>query len=246
VLVVVTSLALYYVLTEAALIEELARLREEVALADYRKRLSGEMHDGIQSSLYGITGRLELARKLIASDPAAAARLAVDQRFPVRQAAAELRYLVHLLRSPAVEREGFVEATQHHVSLFAERSSVSALFEIEGDARPLPAGVAHAAFRIVQEALMNVEKYACATEARVTLSYGEDRFACTISDNGVGFDIAALPHTPPMGGGFGLPGMAQRAVDVGGRAEVSSTPGKGTVIAFISSTAGAATTEKGT
>ena len=238
VLLVVTSLAVYYALTEAALIEELGRLREKVALTDYRSRLSREMHDGIQSYLADIAVRLELARKLMVTDPAAAARIAVDQRFSVRQAAAELRYLVRRLRSPAVEREGFVEATHHHVSLFAEHSSVSASFEIEGEARPLPADVAHAAFRIMQEALMNIEKYARATEVRVTLGYGADRFTCTISDNGVGFDAASLPDAPTMGGGFGLPGMAQRAASVDGTAEVSSTPGEGTVITFIAPTAG--------
>ena len=232
VLVAVTSLATYYALTEAALIEELGRLREKVALADYRNRLSREMHDGIQHYLADIAVRLELARKVMATDPAKAAQIAIDQRFSVRQAAAELRYLVRLLRSPAVERGGFVDAVRHHLSLFAESSSVSAPLEIRGDVRPLPADVAQAAFRIMQEAVMNVEKHAQATEAKVTLSFGGDCFGCTIKDNGAGFDPASLPSAPAIGGGFGLPGMTQRAESVGGTVRVSSAPGQGTEVAF--------------
>jgi len=132
-LLAVTSVAIYYALTEAALIEELGRLREKAALSDYRSRLSREMHDGIQHYLADIALRLELARKLIATDPAQAARIAIDQRFAVRQATAELRYLVRLLRSPAVERQGFVEALRHHLSVFAESASISAPLEISGD-----------------------------------------------------------------------------------------------------------------
>jgi len=231
ILFVVTSLAIYYALTETARIEELAQLREKVALADYRQRLSQEMHDGIQHYLADIVMRLELARRLMAGDAAEAARLAVDQRFAVRRAAAELRYLVRLLRSPALEREGFVEALRHHLALFAESCSVSAPLEIEGEVTPLPAQAAHAAFRIIQEALMNAEKHAQATEVKVTLRFSVDQFACTIKDDGIGFDPAALP-APGTESGLGLPGMTQRAESVGGTIRVSSAPGQGTEVEF--------------
>lgn len=231
ILFAVTSLAVYYARTETARIEELARLRERVALADYRQRLSREMHDGIQHYLADIVMRLELARRLITDDPLKAARLAVDQRFAVRQAAAELRYLVRLLRSPAVEREGFVDALRHHLSVFSEDSSVSALLEIEGEAGPLPVEVAHAAFRIIQEALMNAEKHAQATDVKVTLRFAPNEFACTVTDNGRGFDATTVPGAG-IDGGLGLPGMTQRAESVGGRACVTSAPGRGTEVAF--------------
>ncbi len=232
VLAMATSLAIYYSRSESALIEELTRLREEVALSNYRTRLSQEMHDGIQHYLASIAVRLELARKLMRADPAEAARIAVDQRFAVRQASAELRYLVRLLRSPGLEREGFVDALRHHLSLFTEGSPMSVSFEIDGEATALPPDVAQAAFRVIQEALMNVEKHAKATEAKVTLSFGADCFGCVIADNGTGFDPAPSSQTPAVGGGFGLPGMMQRAESVGGKVEVSSAPGQGTVVEF--------------
>jgi len=231
ILFAVTSLAVYYARTETVRIEELAKLRERVALADYRQRLSREMHDGIQHYLADIVMRLELARSLMTEDPLKAARLAVDQRFAVRQAAAELRYLVRLLRSPAVEREGFVDALRHHLSVLSEDSSVSAQLEVEGEVGPLPVEVAHAAFRIIQEALMNAEKHAEATEVRVTLHFARDEFACTVTDNGRGFDATAVPAAG-IDGGLGLPGMTQRAESVGGSACVTSAPGQGTKVTF--------------
>ncbi len=232
ILLVTASLATYNAMTEQALIEEVGRLREEIALASYRSRLSQEMHDGIQHYLADIAVRLELARSLISRDPVGAARMAADQRFVVRQALGELRYLVRLLRSPAVEREGFVDALRHHLSLFSESSSVAAPLEIEGEAEPLPPEVAHAAFRIMQEALMNVEKHAKARQARVILRFAPCLFGCTIKDDGVGFDPSAAPEQPSVTGGFGLLGMQQRAESVGGQLRVVSSPGAGTEVTF--------------
>jgi signal transduction histidine kinase len=245
VLLMATSLAIYYSRTESALIEELVRLREEVALSDYRTRLSREMHDGIQHYLASIAVRLELARRLVDTDPAEAARIATAQRFAIRQASAELRYLVRLLRSPALEQEGFVDALRHHLSLLTEGSSMSVRLEVGGEARPLPPDVAQAAFRVMQEALMNAERHAHATEVKIKLNFGADRFGCTIEDNGVGFDPASLPRAPGPAGGFGLPGMSQRADSVGGKVEVSSAPGQGTLVAFTAPVVETGTGEKG-
>jgi signal transduction histidine kinase len=204
------------------------------------------MHDGIQHYLADIAIRLELARSLIPKDPATAARMAVDQRYVARQAAGELRYLVRLLRSPAVEEAGFVDALRNHLTLFAEGASLAASLEIVGDPAPLPPDVAHAAFRIMQEAIMNVQKHARAQEAKVVLRFAPDQFRCTIRDNGLGFDLSSAPEQPSATGGFGLLGMKQRAASVGGRLDVISSPGEGTEIAFTAPTGGAANLAQGT
>ena len=237
-----TLLAARYALTEAARLEQIARLREKVVLADYRTRLSQEMHDGIQHYLVNIAARLELARKLMGKEPEQAANIAVDQRFAVRQAADELRYLVRLLRSPAAEREGFVDALKHHLSLFAERSSISAPLAIQGTTTPVPPKVAHAAFRILQEALTNVEKHAQADQGAVTLRFGSDLFECVIADKGVGFDPSNTAERPGIEGGLGLSSMRERAESVGGRLQVNSVPGQGTEITVTVPMAGHDTT----
>jgi signal transduction histidine kinase len=232
ILALAVSQAVLYAMSEAGRVEENARLREELALADYRDRLSREMHDGIQHYLADISVRLEMARKLAEEDPAQAAGMAVDQRFAVRQAADELRYLVRLLRSPAVDREGLATAVRHHLSLFGARLSVSTPLEVEGGPRSVPPQVAHSVFRIVQEALMNIEKHARAGRVKVALKFGEDSLRCIIADDGIGFSPVEVAGEAEDGGRFGLVGMRQRAEAVGGQLHINSSPGQGTEVVF--------------
>lgn len=230
VLLLVTLVAARYALTEAARLEQIARLREKVALADYRARLSREMHDGIQHYLVNIAARLQLARMLMAKNPERAARMAVDQRFTIGQAADELRYLVRHLRSPVIERQGFVDALREHVSMFADRSPLAAALEVEGTPTALLPDVEQAVLRIVQEALTNTQKYAQASEVKVHLRFGCDLFEGVIADNGVGFEPSDMPEEPGIEGGLGLFSMRERAESVGGSLQVNSVPGQGTQI----------------
>jgi signal transduction histidine kinase len=232
VVLLATSQGIVYSLAEASRVEENAKLREKVALADYRDRLAQEMHDGIQHYLVDIGVRLELARRQIADDPAQAANLAVDQRFAVRQAADELRYLVRLLRSPAVDREGFLNALRNHLATFGERASVSTPLRVEGAVVPVPPPVAHAAFRIIQEALTNIERHAQARQVQLTLSFAADVLECLIADDGIGF-VPPADGTPGVDTGFGLSSMRQRAAAVGGSLQIDSAPGQGTKVMVV-------------
>jgi signal transduction histidine kinase len=88
------------------------------------------------------------------------------------------------------------------------------------------------AYRIVQEALTNVAKHACATICRVHMERSADRVAITIEDDGVGFDpVPAGHHVRP---GLGLVGIRERAIQLQGEATVDSGTGRGTrlVVAF--------------
>jgi signal transduction histidine kinase len=232
VLIIVSSLAVSFGLAETVRIEEVTRLREQAKEAGERHRLAQEVHDGILSYLDAIPLRLDLARKLIDEDSLEAARIAADQRFTVRQAIIELRCLTEALQAPSGERTGLVERLQHHLSVSGERSPLAVRLETEGEVRPLPAEVEKEAFRIVQEAMINAEKYARATEVRVRLCYAENSFTCSICDDGVGFDTTAPPKACSSAAGFGLPSMAQRARSVGGELHITSAPGRGTEVAF--------------
>ncbi|MGD9495217.1 MAG: sensor histidine kinase [Armatimonadota bacterium] len=230
--VLVTALAAAFAEREIRRVEEMTRLREQVALSEYRSRLSQEMHDGIQHYLVSIAIRLEFARQMLAHNPRRAAALAVDQSLTVRQAADELRHLVRRLRSPALEQRGFVDALRDHLSIFAQRSGIVAPLEVQGQPRTLPPDTEQAAFRIVQEVLTNTEKHAHATEVRIKLRYEAERVECVVVDNGAGFDPSQVPSEPTMEGGFGLSSMHQRAEQVGGRLGVVSAPDQGTRITF--------------
>ena len=95
---------------------------------------------------------------------------------------------------------------------------------------PISAEMRHNVFLAFKEALNNVAKHYKATEALVFLSTSEDGFTIVLHDNGKGFDPATV--TPRPGRGNGLKNMAQRLDKIGGRCDVSSTPGGGTEIKF--------------
>ncbi len=231
IILIATSLAISFAVAEAGRVEELTRLRERVALGDYRAGLSREMHDGIQHYLAHAAMRLELAGRLIESDPAAAARMAVDQRLTIRHAADELRYLVRQLRSQAVERLGFVAAVRRHLESLREHTDLDALLTVEGDERALPPAVELAAFRIVQEALTNTEKHAKASRVEVRLRYEPEAFECSILDDGVGFDREAIREA--AFGGVGLESLTERAEAIGGEIRIESAPGEGTRVRLM-------------
>ena len=98
-----------------------------------------------------------------------------------------------------------------------------------GDERVLPSGVETALLRICQESLVNILKYAHASEVGVTLHYEDASVRLTVQDNGRGFD-PDTPHQTDASGGFGLISMRERARLLGGELRVESSPGKGTLV----------------
>ncbi|MDT5071323.1 MAG: two-component system, NarL family, sensor kinase, partial [Mycobacterium sp.] len=97
------------------------------------------------------------------------------------------------------------------------------------DAR-LPDHIEIALYRIAQECLQNVVKHACATNASLTFSVGDDAARLEIVDNGIGFDTFEHPLGADEMGGYGLLSMAERAEIVGGRLNIRSRPGSGTAV----------------
>jgi signal transduction histidine kinase len=92
---------------------------------------------------------------------------------------------------------------------------------VEGPARPLPAPVDVAAFRIVQEALTNVVRHAAATSATVEVTYGDEAVTAVVEDDGRGSAAGSV------GSGSGIVGMRERAHSVGGSVEAGPREGGG-------------------
>lgn len=232
IVVIASSVATFYSLTEASTVEENTRLRERLAVADYRSELSREMHDTVLQRLSRIATRLEMARVASRTDPDQALRIATNERLTARQAADELRYVVRCLNSPELERKGLLGALPDHIAMFGERSGVETELTVEGDAGSLAPDLEKALFRIVQEALTNVEKYAEAGQVRVELTVGADALRCMVADDGAGFSEGDVPEEPGLEGGFGILSMRERAEAVGGEVTVESSPGEGTTVTF--------------
>jgi signal transduction histidine kinase len=196
---------------------ELERSRDQqarTAVAEERSRIARELHDVVAHSVSVMVVQTAAAQRMLEVDHDRASRSLDAVQDTGRQALAELRRLLGVLR-PGATSPGLVPQPGlddlESLTVPVEHAGVLVAVERRGRVRPLPAGIELAAYRILQEALTNVLRHAHAERARVCLRYGESDLDLEVSDDGVG--------GPPLlsGGGHGLVGMAERAALYDGR-----------------------------
>jgi signal transduction histidine kinase len=142
-----------------------------------------------------------------------------------REAMGELRSVLSILGHPAEPAPRAPAPSLQRLDGLTAQAAAAGLdvrTEVDGVARPLPAPVEAAAFRIVQEALTNVVRHARARHATVRVRYGEREITVQVDDDGAG---AAQTSTPA--GGNGIPGMRERVRALGGELEARPLPGGG-------------------
>ncbi|MVZ91256.1 sensor histidine kinase [Microbacter sp. ANSKLAB05] len=214
----------------------LAAREREVGREAERARLAGEIHDTVAQGLASIGMLLHAAERTAPSSPA------VDQIRLAREVAGEnlteTRRLIAALRPAPLdgvslagalgrvaarcraENPGLeVSVTMEYAGEHATESST------EPSAEP-PAELAAVLVRVAQEALANAVRHGAPQRITLTLSGSPTAVVLEIADDGRGFDVAA----PRTAASFGLDGMARRVGDLGGRFEVDSEPGSGTVV----------------
>lgn len=216
---------------QTRLAAENARLAAENAAAaalSERNRIARELHDTIAQGLTALTMQLEAAQRAFDRDPERArARLATAHAL-AREALADVRRSVWALAEQPLDGPALAEALADQTARFSERSGVAASYSHQGPPFDLPGERATQVLRIVQEALQNVEKHACATRVEVRSRRDNGLTLVWVRDDGRGFDPAAPPA--PAGAGFGLPSLRERARLAGGSLLVQSAPGEGTVV----------------
>jgi signal transduction histidine kinase len=202
---------------------DLQRARERLVTAreEERRRLRRDLHDGLGPTLASLSQRLGTASRLIARDPEAAVAELDALQTPVKTALADLRQLVYALRPPVLDDLGLVAAISAHAVQMQQQGSLRIAMLAPEDLPPLPAAVEVAAYRIVLEALTNVQRHAQAQECVVRLRLLDNRALCLeMSDDGVG-----LPED--FHAGVGLTSMRERAAELGGECRLTTRLGGG-------------------
>ena len=193
-----------------------------------RRRLAGDIHDGISQRLVTLSYRLDAATRAV-GDPEMMAEQLSKARELVDLTLQEARAAISGLRPPVLDDLGLSGGL---ASL--ARSIPEIDMEVNLDDTRLPDHIEIALYRIAQECLQNVVKHARATNARLTFAVGPgesgDLVRLEIVDNGVGFDTLEHPLGGDEMGGYGLLSMAERAEIVGGRLNIRSRPGSGTAV----------------
>lgn len=191
-----------------------------------RARLSRELHDQTVQDLIAMTQRLQLAsRALERGDlPTALDTLRVTRAL-AQNTLNELRRLIRALRPVYLEDLGFLPALE---MLVREIPAPAAELRVSGTPRRLAPDVELAAFRVAQEALTNAAQHAQASHISLDVSFGEHDLTLSVEDDGVGFATPDGPNALTHEGHFGLVGMRERTLLLGGRLDIQSEPGRGT------------------
>jgi PAS domain S-box-containing protein len=193
-----------------------------------RRRVAAELHDGPVQHLTTLDVALERAR--LALDPEEAKRQVeaigrVQDR--LRQEVGELRKMMTELRPPVLDNLGISAALQDHVTSVGREAGLDCRVEATFSGRLLPSQEI-VLYRVAQEALTNVVKHAGASRVWVSLQPQNGNVVLEIRDDGAGFDPAA--GADEVAGHFGLLGMRERVEMVGGRWELRSGVGEGTLV----------------
>jgi signal transduction histidine kinase len=216
----------------ASLEDRAARLERErdaqarVAAAAERARIARELHDVIAHNVSVMVVQADGASYALSTDPARAKEALAAISATGRQALAEMRRLLGVLRRED-ESAGSQRAPQPGIGELGElldqarMAGLPVSFLVEGEPLPLPAGAALTAYRIVQESLTNTRKHAGpVASASVRLRYSADALVLAISDDGQG-------GAAPDGAGHGLTGMRERVAVYGGSVAAGPRPGGG-------------------
>jgi two-component system NarL family sensor kinase len=196
-----------------------------------RRRLAGDIHDGISQRLVTLSFRLDAAAQAAKSpDDRDALHEQLDR---ARELAGltlqEARAAISGLRPPVLDDLGLPGGL---ASLARSIPQIPIDVEIGSDLADsrLPDHIELALYRIAQECLQNVVKHAGATSARLVFRVDDTQARLEIADDGVGFDTFEHPLGSDEMGGYGLLSMAERAEIVGGRLNIRSRPGSGTTV----------------
>ena len=212
-----------------ALSGELQRIREQLVTTreEERHRLRRDLHDGLGPALAAVQLRIEAARNVSAADPGDADALLASAVAAITDAVADIRRLTHELRPPALDDLGLVRAVQQVCERFEADAGRGPSIDFEHDVpERVPAAVEVAVYRIVSEALMNVQRHAAATSASVRLFEDSGGLVLEVADDGVGIGAEA-------NAGVGLQSMRERAAELGGRLDVTERSSGGTLLRAI-------------
>jgi signal transduction histidine kinase len=198
------------------------------AQEEERKRIARELHDDTAQSLSTLMINVDLLEPQIPGDNAVL-RKGVDRVRAIAQRTLDaVRALSHDLRPTILDDFGLAAA----LYWFAEEYTKTFGVPVDVDVADLPdeglsSELELTLFRVTQEALTNIGKYADASRARVALSFPNSHARLVVSDDGRGFNPEAVGG-PTRHGGLGLYGMRERVELIGGRLEIQSAPGEGT------------------
>jgi signal transduction histidine kinase len=220
------------------------RMRIAAELTEARQRLSEgreaerlhlaqELHDGPVQDLYGV--RFQLGELVESPDSAGINQVDVSElQTSIQHVIKTLRDICGELRPPALAAFGLEVAIRSHAAHFQKtHPNLAISLDLSPDGLDLPERVRLTLFRIYQQALNNVMHHAQAYAVFVQLAGTAEQIVLTIQDDGCGFVVPPSWLEFARQGHMGLLGAAERAEAIGGKLEIISAVGEGTVLRVV-------------
>ena len=215
---------------EEELGESRQRLRElavqnEQAREEERKYVALELHDELGQVLTAMRMALLLMEMRFCPHDQDLAKVVSDMKVLLDRAIQGTRDVVFRLRPAALDL-GLVSGLEWLCQEFSRQTMLPCRLHGANEDIHLNEAFSIVVFRIVQESLTNVARYAAASQVNITIRSRNHQLVLEIRDNGRGFDVAAVQQRKT----FGLLGMRERATALGGRVDIESAPAHGTTV----------------
>jgi signal transduction histidine kinase len=200
-------------------LREYAAQAEELATVHERNRLAREIHDGLGHYLTGINMQIQAGRAVLDHDREVAMGALDQAQAMAQEGLTEVRRSVAALRASPLDNQSLPQAIESMVNE-CRAAGIATAYTVLGERQDLPPQTAMVLYRVAQEGMTNMRKYAQASSAEVTLDYrDEDQVQLTVQDSGIGTDDPS--------GGYGLIGVRERVNLLGGRVQIETAPGEG-------------------
>ncbi len=214
--------------------EELQADSHERILQAYeqeRIRLGREIHDGPAQIMANAIFEMEFVERVAEREPAALGEQLARLKADMRDGLIEVRRFIFDLRPPSLSEVGLLEAVRGYVEDFGKHFGIAVEMDVPGSQQRLPATKEVALFRIVQEALQNVQKHGGASKVTVRGKVAGGLLRLSVEDNGRGFAVAEVATRQSKN--LGLISMRERAELIDAQLDITSAPGKGTKISLV-------------
>lgn len=206
--------------------DELAQSR--LLIADQavleRRRVARDLHDSVSQTLFSLALEAEVAQHAVDHDAPAAHHVRTIRALAAA-ALGEVKALIFELRPDGLAEEGLVAVLVRHAAEVAQRRCIAVDVRGPGGRLPLSTRAEDQLFRLAREAFGNAVKHADATHIEISVEPADGQVRLVVGDDGRGFD-PALEYA----GHMGLRSMRSRAVEIGGRIDIHSRPGRGTEV----------------
>ncbi|MHC0036166.1 sensor histidine kinase [Pseudoneobacillus sp. C159] len=185
------------------------------------KRIALELHEGVAQSLFSMFTGLQFVEASVEQSHLKSYIKEMSQI--MEKTIQEIRLLSVELHPPTLTTLGLLPAMKSYVKLYTSTFGIEVEIESRGVEKPIANESSIAIFRVCQEALSNIAKYADTSNVKMSIDWSPERLQVLINDFGKGFEIGKIES-------YGLAAMKERMVLIGGDCVISSKIGEGTSI----------------